>query len=90
MGPAPIPQTNGPTMSIDKSLKRKGSMARIRCVMKRTERIAKMIEDGKWVDGRSPYGLPKTLVIKVAVKKKKEKVEGDAAAAPAADAKKKK
>jgi small basic protein (TIGR04137 family) len=77
-------------MSIDKSLKRKGSMTRVRCVMTRNERIAKMLEDGKWPEGRSPYGLPKTLVTKVAVKKKKEKTEGDAAAAPAADAKKKK
>jgi small basic protein (TIGR04137 family) len=75
-------------MSIDKSLKRKGSMARVRCVMTRTERIAKMLEDGKFGEGRSPYGLPKTRVLKVAVKKKKEKVEGEAE--PAADAKKKK
>ncbi len=63
-------------MSIDKSLKRKGGMTRIRCVMKRTERIEKMIEDGKWNDGQSPYGLPKTRVQKIVLKKKaKEKVE---------------
>ncbi|QEL14616.1 small basic protein [Limnoglobus roseus] len=72
-------------MSIDKSLKRKGGMGRIRCVMKRTERIAKMMEDGKWQDGQSPYALPKTRVVKVALKKKpkKEAAEGDAAAAAA-------
>lgn len=72
-------------MSIDKSLKRKGGMRSVRCVMKRTERIAKMMEDGKWTDGQSPFGLPKTRVVKVALKKKpkKEAAEGDAAAAAA-------
>ena len=75
-------------MSIDKSLKRRGGMSRVRCVMTRTERIAKMLEDGKWPDGRSPYGLPKTRVLKIVLKKKKEKVEGEAEPA-AKDAKKK-
>ncbi|OWK40473.1 hypothetical protein FRUB_05392 [Fimbriiglobus ruber] len=68
-------------MSIDKSLKRKGGMTRTRCVMKRSERILKMMEDGKWGNERSPFGLPKTRVVKVVLKKKKEKAaEGDAAA----------
>lgn len=76
-------------MSIDKSLKRKGGMRSVRCVMKRTERIAKMMEDGKWLDGQSPFGLPKTRVVKVAIKKKakKEAAEGEAGA-EAAPAKK--
>ena|SRR5438477_12188512 len=84
-------------MSIDKSLKRKGGMAANRCVMKRTERILKMMEDGQWHDGTSPFGIPKTRVQKVVLKKKPkaEKVEGEAgavagatpgAAAPAAGA----
>jgi small basic protein (TIGR04137 family) len=74
-------------MSIDKSLKRKSGMGRVRCVLTRVERITKLTEDGKFPDGRSPYGLPKVRVQKIAVKKKaKEKTEGDAAA-PAADAK---
>jgi hypothetical protein len=48
-----------------------------------------MIDDGKWADGRSPFGLPKTRTMKVAAKKKVKKEEGDAAAAPAGkDAKK--
>jgi small basic protein (TIGR04137 family) len=65
-------------MSIDKSLKRKGAMARTRCVMKRSERILKMMENGTFQDGRSPYGLPKTRVQKVVLKKKvkKEATEG--------------
>ncbi len=73
-------------MSIDKSLKRKGGMTRNRCVMKRSERILKMMEDGKFADGQSPFGLPKTRVQKVVLKKKakKEAAEGEAAAEGAA------
>ena len=68
-------------MSIDKSLKRKAGLSRQRCVLTRTERIAKMMENGNFGD-RSPYGLPKTRVQKVALKKKvKKEAEGDAAAA---------
>lgn len=77
-------------MSIDKSLKRKAGGSRNRSVYTRAERIGKMIEDGKWKDGQSPFGLPKTRTLKVAARKKvKKEVEGEAAAAPAGkDAKK--
>jgi small basic protein (TIGR04137 family) len=75
-------------MSIDKSLKRKGGMAKTRCVLTRTERIAKMMENGQFAEGRSPFGLPKTRVKKVVLKKKvkKEAAEGEAGAAGAAGA----
>ena len=82
-------------MSIDKSLRRKGGMTKQRCVLTRAERIAKMLENGSFADGRSPYGLPKTRVQKIVLKKKvkKEAAEGaeagaaaGAAAAPAAAA----
>jgi small basic protein (TIGR04137 family) len=67
-------------MSIDKSLKRKGGMAKQRCVLTRAERIAKMLEDGKFAADRSPYGLPKTRVQKVTLKKKaKKEAEGEEA-----------
>ncbi len=58
-------------------------MTRSRCVLTRAERILKMMEDGKWNDGSSPFGLPKTRVQKIVLKKKakKEAAEGDAAAA---------
>ena len=62
-------------------------MVRARCVLTRTERITKMMEDGKWTDASTPFGLPKTRVQKIVLKKKakKEAAEGgDAAAAPAA------
>lgn len=76
-------------MSIDKSLKLKSGGNVNRSVMSRVERITKMMEDGKFADGTSPFGIPKTRVVKVVLKKKKEKVEGEGDAAPAKDAKKK-
>jgi small basic protein (TIGR04137 family) len=60
-------------MSIDKSLRRKGGLTKTRCVLKRSERILKMLEDGKFADGQSPFGLPKTRVQKVVLKKKAKK-----------------
>lgn len=73
-------------MSIDKSLKRKVGGTRNRCVLTRVERILKMQEQGRFKDGQSPFGLPKTRVQKIALKKKKKEAEGEEAAA---DAKKK-
>ena len=75
-------------MSIDKSLKRKGGMSRPRCVLKRSERILKMLENGTFKDDMSPFGLPKTRVQKIVIKKKAkvEKVEGAEGATPAAGA----
>jgi small basic protein (TIGR04137 family) len=69
-------------MSIDKSLKRKGGLGRTRCVLTRTERIQKMMEEGKFAAGQSPFGLPKTRVQKIVLKKKvkKEAAEGEAGA----------
>lgn len=63
-------------MSIDKSLRRKNSLARARSVLTRGERILKLQEQEKWTEGRSPFGLPKVRVHKLVVKKsKKEKAE---------------
>jgi small basic protein (TIGR04137 family) len=69
-------------MSIDKSLKRKSGGTRNRCVLTRVERIQKMLEAGTFVAGQSPFGIPKTRVQKIVLKKKvkKEAAEGDAAA----------
>ncbi|HMP01332.1 MAG TPA: small basic protein [Gemmatales bacterium] len=72
-------------MSIDKSLKRRASLARQRSVLTREERIKVLKDQERWQDGRSPFGLPKVRVVKLVIKKvKKAKAEGDAAAAPAA------
>ena len=80
-------------MSIDKSLRRKNSLARSRNVLTRGERILVLQNEERWQEGRSPYNLPKVRVLKIAkkVKKVKEEVaegaEGAAAAAPAAETK---
>ena len=68
-------------MTIDGSLKRKGRLSRSRNVLKRDERIAKMLERGTFEEERdSPFGLPKTRVMKSVIgkKKKKEKKEDEA------------
>ena len=67
-------------VTIDKSLKRKGRLARLRSVMTRDERIAQMQTDERWPDGSSPFGLPKLRVVRLVVgkKKKKKTAEGDA------------
>jgi len=75
-------------MSIDKSLRRKNQLARSRNVLTRGERIKVLQDDERWPEGRSPYGLPKVRVLKVAKKAKaKAKEETAEAAAPAAEEK---
>ncbi len=80
-------------MSIDKSLRRKNQLARSRNVLSRGERIKVLQDEERWKEGRSPYGLPKVRVLKVAKKPKKaakeeeakpEEAAAAAAAAPAA------
>jgi small basic protein (TIGR04137 family) len=72
-------------MSIDKSLRRKNTLARARNVLTRGERILTLKADDRWQDGRSPFGLPKVRVLKISTKKaKKEKTEETAEAAPGA------
>ena len=58
-------------MSIDKSLRRKNSLARSRNVLTRGERIKVLQSDERFPEGRSPYNLPKVRVLKVAKKSKK-------------------
>lgn len=74
-------------MTIDKSLKIRRGMARIRSVFTRAERIERLKASDRWKEGDDVLGLPKVRVPKLALKKKKkEKKEGEegAAAAPAA------
>ncbi len=76
-------------MSIDKSLRRKNSLQRSRNVLTRGERIKVLQDDERWPADRSPYGLPKVRVMKIAKKakaKKEEKTEEGAAPAGAAAA----
>jgi small basic protein (TIGR04137 family) len=62
-------------MSIDKSLRRKNTLARSRNVLTRDERIKVLKDEERWPAGRSPYGLPKVRVLKIAKKVKKVKEE---------------
>ena len=69
-----------PAVTIDKSLKRKGRLARTRNVLRREERISQMKTDETWKETQSPFGLPKLRVVKLVVGKKKKKAaaaEGD-------------
>lgn len=59
-------------MTLDKSLKRRGSMARARGVLTRHERLLKLQETDRWRDGDSVLGLPKVRVFKLVMKKKKK------------------
>ncbi|MCH2162300.1 MAG: small basic protein [Phycisphaerales bacterium] len=74
-------------MSLHSSLKTKsGALNQHRNVLTRAERIAKLLDQGDYVEGESsPLGIPKVRSIKVAAaKKKKAKAapgEGDEAEA---------
>lgn len=60
-------------VTIDKSLKAGSRLSRSRNVLKRSERIARLQFEDRWVEGQSPFGLPKVRVIKTVVGKKKKK-----------------
>jgi small basic protein (TIGR04137 family) len=66
-------------MSIHKSLRTGGSLAKHRNVLTRAERIKILEEKGEWREETSKvWGLRKVKHIKVAAKKKAEKKEGAA------------
>jgi small basic protein (TIGR04137 family) len=75
-------------MTMDKSLRVRKGASNARGVLTRAERIARLKEQDHWKEGRSPLGLPKVRVQKMAmkkkVKKKEDAAEGAAAAKPAA------
>jgi small basic protein (TIGR04137 family) len=47
-------------MSIDKSLKKSGGLARSRNVLTRAERLAVLQEEGRWSPEKGVLNLPKT------------------------------
>lgn len=66
-------------MTLDKSLRRSGRLARSRNVLKRHERIERLQFEDRWEEGQSPLGLPKVRVMKTVLgKKKKKKAKEDA------------
>ena len=69
-------------MSQHSSLRIDPTRTRHRNVLKRHERIQRLIELEKWNERSSAFGLPKVRSLKIKVKKvKSEKAEGQAAAA---------
>ena len=58
-------------MSLDKSLKSHGALARHRNVLTRAERLQKLAEDGRWKVEAGVFGLPKVAHRKMATKKVK-------------------
>jgi small basic protein (TIGR04137 family) len=75
-------------MSIDRSLKSKGSLTRHRNVLNRSERIERLKSEDRWEEGDELFGLPKVANRKVSVgkKTKDEKAAADAAATDTAAA----
>lgn len=59
-------------MTIDKSLRVRSGLVRSRSVLKRGERIAKLLEADRWKEGDPPVGLAKVRVVKLMLKKKKK------------------
>ncbi|MBI4343787.1 MAG: small basic protein [Candidatus Omnitrophica bacterium] len=71
-------------MSVHTSLRSSGATDTARSVLKRHERVRRLMEQGKWQAGDSVLGLPKLKQIKVRIRKAaaaKEKTEGTAEAA---------
>ena len=60
-------------MTIDKSLKVRRGMSRVRNVMTRAERLEKLKLSDRWKEGDNVLGLPKVRVLKISMKKKKVK-----------------
>lgn len=59
-------------MTIDRSLKIKIGGNKSRNVLKRSERISKLISGDRWHEGDPIYGMPKVRVEKISLKKKKK------------------
>lgn len=79
-------------MSVHSSLATRGVFGGARNVLRRAERFARLLNEGRISTDRSPFGLPKVRVVRVKPKKKAEEAketkaaEGTAvAAAPAAE-----
>ncbi|MDI6733714.1 MAG: small basic protein [Planctomycetota bacterium] len=71
-------------MSIHKSLVVSGKLKRHRNVLKRSERLERLLADGKSIDEISVFGLQKlrNIMPKVKAKPKKETAEAAAGATP--------
>ena len=68
-------------MTIDKSLKVRAALMRVRSVLTRAERIEKLSAADRWSEEDSPLGLAKVRVYKLQMKKKKKEKKEDEAPA---------
>lgn len=75
-------------MAVHKSLRPSKGAASNRSVLTRAERLEQLQKEGRWKPGDKVVGIPKTRVAKAKAKAKPAKKKDDAAAAPAAPAKK--
>jgi len=63
-------------MSMDKSLKKGGGLARVRNVLTRAERLALLQQDERWKPANGVYNLPKTKYQRLAPGQSGPKREG--------------
>ena len=59
-------------MSLHPSLKRVNSRGSSRTVLKKDEKIKRMIQEGKWDEDSKVFGLPKIKIVKMKVVKRSE------------------
>jgi small basic protein (TIGR04137 family) len=64
-------------MSMDKSLRKAGGLARARNVLRRAERLALLQEDEKWQPAKGVFNLPKTKFRRLAPGQSGPKRPGD-------------
>ena len=62
-------------MSLHSSLRHGGSKGSVRTVLKREERIKKLMAEGKWNKESSVFGLPKIKIARMKISKKEKKQE---------------
>ncbi len=60
-------------MSLDRSLKSANALVRHRNVLRRAERLERLLDLGKWDESRGVLGLPKVANRKIAVGSKPKK-----------------
>ena len=65
-------------MSLHPSLRQGGKKGGSRTVLKRDERIKKMVDKGTWGENGKVFGLPKTKIVKMKLAKKEKKPETQA------------
>ncbi|HOA51893.1 MAG: small basic protein [Thermogutta sp.] len=71
-------------MTMDKSLRIRKALVKVRSVLTRAERIKRLQQLEQFGEDRSPLGLPKVRVPKISMKKKKKKAKEEAASGQAA------